>query len=197
MNGQQVRKQWDEISESYSDYRDPNGPETDLITDLIERFDKKPRVLDVGCGDGERTLDNLTESSIGIDVSRSGLDIANKNVQNELIQADMKNLPFENSSFDAITAYFSVFHVPREKHGRVYEEFNRVLSDGGWVLMTLPSGRFHTVRTGWMGGRMLFSSPGRERTVELLRDAGLTNIETVSSNDPFGGSSEFVFAQKN
>jgi len=50
------------------------------------------------------------------------------------------------------------------------------------------------VRRGWMGGRMFFSAPGRDRTLAQLREAGFTEIETVTATDPLGSSTEFVFA---
>lgn len=194
MDKNQVKDQWDKVSDEYSKSRDPDGPETELIDSLIRKFDHKPKVLDIGCGDGERTLSNLTEDSVGIDISRSGIELADKNVSNELVQADMMRLPFKNNTFDAITAYFAVFHVSRDLHQSVYNEFERVLKDDGSILMTLPGGRYETVRRGWMGGKMLFSSPGKKRTVEMLKNSGFEDIEIEVSNDPLGGNTEFVFA---
>jgi len=60
--------------------------------------------------------------------------------------------------------------------------------------MTLPSGRFQTVRRGWMGGRMFFSAPGRQETLVQLREAGFTDLRTETATDPLGSSTEFVFA---
>jgi len=76
----------------------------------------------------------------------------------------------------------------------VYAELARVLRPGGRLLMTLPGGRFETVRRGWMGGRMFFSTPGRDRTLDQLRAAGFSNVEAATATDPLGSSTEFVFA---
>ena len=78
----------------------------------------------------------------------------------------------------------------------MYAEFARVLKPGGWLLMTLPGGRFETVRRGWMGGSMFFSAPGRDRTLAALADAGFEDVETVTADDPLGSSTEFVFARR-
>ena len=194
MDRKDVKNEWNKVSKTYSESRKPNGPETQLIEELIDSFNQTPKILDIGCGDGKRTLKNLTESSIGIDISVEGLKLATQNVENDLVQSDMVKLPFKDDSFDAITAYFAVFHVKRENHDRVYDEFSRVLRPSGRLLMTLPSGSFENVRHGWMSGKMLFSSPGRNQTLELLENAGLANFETTTSNDPLGGSTEFVIA---
>jgi ubiquinone/menaquinone biosynthesis C-methylase UbiE len=195
MDKKQVKNQWEKVSKTYSNSRDSDGPETQLIYELLDKFDYRPKVLDIGCGDGERTLSNLTEGSVGIDISNSGLEIAQDSVSKELVQADMSSLPFKDDSFDAITAYFAVFHISRDSHKNLYSEFRRVLNPNGKMLMTLPSGRYETVRRGWMGGKMLFSSPGKQKTLQMIKDSGFSDITVKKSNDPLGGSTEFVFAE--
>ncbi|MDS0220085.1 class I SAM-dependent methyltransferase [Haloarcula sp. S1AR25-5A] len=195
MDRNDVRRAWDSVSETYADRRDPTGSDAALLDDLLDRFSEPPTVLDVGCGDGARTLANLPRDSIGLDFSRAGLALAAETVpDSRLVQGDMTALPIATDSVDAVTAYHAVFHVPRDQHPAVYREFARVLRPGGIVLMTLPSGRFETVRRGWMGGSMFFSAPGRRATLDQLADAGFTETETVTATDPLGSDSEFVFA---
>jgi SAM-dependent methyltransferase len=194
MDRSEIRRAWDDISETYSKRRDPSGSDADLIDDLLARCGSDPRVLDVGCGDGARTLSNLPAGSIGLDISRRGLELAADIPDRHRLQADMESIPLADASVDAITAYHAVFHVPREAHPEVYREFARVLAPGGILLMTLPGGRFETVRQGWMGGRMFFSAPGRETTLRQLREAGFDDVEVVTADDPLGSSTEFAFA---
>ena len=195
MDRNEVRRAWDSVSETYAERRDPTGSDAALLDDLLERLPEAPTVLDVGCGDGARTLANLPSGSVGLDFSRAGLDLAAETVpESRLVQGDMTELPIGTDSVDAVTAYHAVFHVPRDQHPTVYREFARVLRPGGTVLMTLPSGQFETVRRGWMGGSMFFSAPGRRATLDQLADAGFTETETVTATDPLGSDSEFVFA---
>jgi ubiquinone/menaquinone biosynthesis C-methylase UbiE len=195
MDRNEVRRAWDSVSETYAERRDPTGSDAALLGDLLERLPPAPTVLDVGCGDGARTLANLPPGSVGLDFSRAGLDLAAETVpDSRLVQGDMTALPIAADSVDAVTAYHAVFHVPRDQHPAVYREFARVLRPGGTVLMTLPGGRFETVRRGWMGGSMFFSAPGRRATLDQLADAGFTETETVTATDPLGSDSEFVFA---
>ncbi|NHN64619.1 MULTISPECIES: class I SAM-dependent methyltransferase [Haloarcula] len=195
MDRNEVRRAWDSVSETYAERRDPTGSDAALLEDLLERLPEAPTVLDVGCGDGARTLANLPPNSVGLDFSRAGLNLAAETVpDSRLVQGDMTALPVATDSVDAVTAYHAVFHVQRDQHPEVYREFARVLRPGGTVLMTLPSGQFETVRRGWMGGSMFFSAPGRRATLDQLADAGFTDTETVTATDPLGSDSEFVFA---
>ena len=197
MNRQDVRRQWEQVSETYADRRDPDGSDADLLEDLRERLPADPLVVDAGCGDGARTLANLPAGSFGVDFARRGLELAAECApEARLAQADMLRLPVGESVADAVTAYHAVFHVDRERQPDVYEEFARVLNSGGLLLMTLPGGRYETVRRGWMGGSMFFSAPGRERTLEQLRAAGFGSLETTTATDPLGSSTEFVFAER-
>jgi ubiquinone/menaquinone biosynthesis C-methylase UbiE len=197
MDREAVRDAWDDVAETYARTRDPDGDDAALVGDLLDSLPPDPLVIDVGCGDGARTLANLPPGSVGLDFSRAGLDLARGTVpEARLVQGDMLALPFADGVADAVTAYHAVFHVPRADHGAVYREFARVLRPGGRLLLTLPSGRFETVRRGWMGGAMFFSSPGREATLDRLRAAGFTDVETRTVGDPLGSSAEFVFARR-
>ena len=168
MDRNRVRRLWEDVSATYADRRDPDGSDA-----------------------------NLPDGSVGVDFARAGLDLAAGEVPAaRLLQGDMLQLPLREGIADAVTAYHAVFHVGRERHPEVYAEFARVLKPGGWLLMTLPSGRFETVRRGWMGGSMFFSAPGRDRTLAALADANFEDIETVTADDPLGSSTEFVFARR-
>jgi len=195
MNRADRRRAWEELSATYAARRDPEGSDAALIEDLLARCPPEPTVVDIGCGDGARTLANLPAGSVGVDFARRGLPLATEEVPAaRLVQGEMTTLPLAASVADGITAYHAVFHVPREQQPAVYDEFARVLKPGGSLLCTLPGGRFETVRRGWMGGSMFFSAPGRERTLQQLRDAGFEIIETPQATDPLGSSTEFVLA---
>jgi len=196
MDRNDVRRAWDDVAETYAARRDPDGSDAALVDDLLAELGDSPTVLDVGCGDGARTLANLPAGAVGLDFSRRGLELAADTVpEARLVQGDMTDLPVTGDSVDGITAYHAVFHVPRERHPAVYREFARVLRPDGVVLMTLPSGAFETVRRGWMGGSMFFSAPGRQATLDQLGDAGFEEVWTATADDPLGSSTTFAFAR--
>jgi SAM-dependent methyltransferase len=198
MDRNAVRAAWDRVSETYADNRNPDGNDADLVDELLASLPDDARVLDVGCGDGMRTLANLPADAVGLDLSRRGLELAAGNVPNPLVQGDMVQLPFAGESFDGITAYHAVFHVERTTHPAVYREFARVLKPGGRVLMTVGQGAYQSTRRNWLrsGESMFFSTPGKDRTAAQLDEAGFDVVEERYVDDPLGSSALFFVAEK-
>ncbi|WP_299267319.1 class I SAM-dependent methyltransferase [Halorientalis sp.] len=199
MNRRQVKTSWEALSETYARTRPTDGNDVALLDELVELLPDDPRVLDVGCGDGQRTLANLDGTDrVGLDFARSGLDMAAQNVPAaRLLQGDMARLPVQDGTVDAVTAYHAVFHVPQSTHPEVYQEFARVLQPGGLFLTTVGGSRYETVRRGWLGSdeRMFFSTPGRDRTREQLRSAGFEIRWERQVDDPLGSSALFFLAE--
>jgi len=196
MDRRAVRDAWDRLAEPYAATRDPDGPDAALIGSELD-LSADDRALDLGCGDGARTLANLPPRSVGLDVSRRCCGLA-RDDGHRVVQGEMTALPFAGGAFDAATAYHAVFHVPRADHGAVYREVARVLRPGAPFLLTVGSGRSESVRRGWLGtdAAMLFSTPGPDETARLLRDAGFAVAWRRRVADPFGGGVPMILARK-
>ncbi|MFC4540690.1 class I SAM-dependent methyltransferase [Halosolutus amylolyticus] len=199
MDRQELRRAWDAVADDYARNRRADGEDAALIDDLLAGLPADATVLDVGCGDGMRTLANLTGvERIGLDISGRQLELSAATVPDaHLVQGEMTALPIAADSIDGITAYHAVFHVPRAEHPAVYAEFARVLRPGGRLLATVGSGRYETVRRDWLGsGRsMFFSTPGRRRTRASLEAAGFEIVWERIVDDPLGSSVPFVMAE--
>jgi ubiquinone/menaquinone biosynthesis C-methylase UbiE len=200
MQRREVRGAWDAVAEDYARNRDPDGEDAALVDELLAALPADPTVLDVGCGDGRRTLARMDGArAVGLDFSAQQMGLARENVPTaHLVQGDMVAIPLRDDAVDAVTAYHAVFHVERERHDEVYREFARVLRPGGRLLMTVSSGSYQTVRSNWMGSgeSMFFSTPGRGETLTLLDRAGFEVVWTRVVDDPLGSSVEFVMAER-
>ncbi len=199
MDRQQLRQAWDAVADDYASNRRADGEDAALIDEFLDALPADATVLDVGCGDGMRTLTNLAGvDRIGLDLSGRQLELAAANVPRaRLVQGDMTALPLATDSIDAITAYHAVFHVPRAEHPTVYDEFARVLRPGGLVLSTVGTSRTQTTRQNWLGSdaSMFFSTPGRSVTRDQLDAAGFSIVWERFVDDPLGSSALFVLAE--
>ena len=89
-------------------------------------------VLDVGCGTGALTREvaKLAGSATGFDLSESMLGVARQVCPGVTFQqGDVADLPFEDSSFDAVVSAFMLMFVPDPK--QAVGEIQRVLRPGG------------------------------------------------------------------
>jgi ubiquinone/menaquinone biosynthesis C-methylase UbiE len=193
-----VREAWDAVADDYARMRNPDGPDAALLDELVADLPDDATVLDVGCGDGARTLANLPADTLGLDFSRVQLGLARERIADApLLQGDMTALPVADDSADAVTAYHSVFHVPRETHPVVYQEFARVLRPGGRLLLTVGRGSGNSTASDWLrsGHPMFWSTPGRATTLDQLRDAGFEVVWERLVDDPLGSEALFVLAE--
>lgn len=123
----------------------------DLLGKLPLRGDE--RILDLGCGRGAVLLmaaQRLTTgTAVGVDVWRGGdqsgnsVDATKRNAvaegvagRVELHTADMRELPFENKSFDLIVANFAIHNISgRAGRYKAIDEAVRVLRPGGRIMI--------------------------------------------------------------
>lgn len=102
----------------------------------------RSRMLDLGCGTGFllHLAHDLFESLDGVDATRSMLDRVDLSSGNiTLHQGIVEDLPFEDETFDAVTAYSFLDHLT--DHNPVLHEASRVLRRGGRLYVDLIPNR--------------------------------------------------------
>lgn len=188
-----VRAGYDEVAGRFAEWSmhvegDPRDRFVALFTELLP---PSGAVLDLGCGAGVPTTKRLSETfqTVGVDISETQIALARRNVpQAEFIRADILDLEFPDDSFDGISAFYSIAHVPREEHPRVFAAISRWLRPGGVFLASLGCGDIPGWTGDWLGVPMFFSSHTAEENERLLRDAGLSvaRSELISMREPEG-----------
>lgn len=181
-----VRRGYDAIAEEYADARE-DDPD-DRLSELLDRLPDEPRVLDAGCGDGRPVLTALGSAgpAVGLDLSGEQVRRAADNVPNAgAVQGDLSQLPFSDDSFDGLTAYHSLIHVPLAEHSTAISEFSRVLRPGGWALLSEGSEEWSGSNPDWIdtGIEMHWSMAGPEATRTQLREAGFAVEREWSVDD--------------
>jgi ubiquinone/menaquinone biosynthesis C-methylase UbiE len=98
----------------------------------------KPLALDVGCGNGRKTLlfKKVTSDIIGLDTSIEKLRIVRERGINAIC-ADAQSLPFRSSCFDALLSFHNLEHLT--KPAQALEEAYRVLKPKGFLLLVTPN----------------------------------------------------------
>ena len=96
------------------------------------------RALDLGCGNG-KTVSTLIDEGFevtGIDFSSVAVEQCRKNFPDSRFEvASACNLPFEDDSFDYITAVHVLEHLNDEELSKAVDEIYRVLKKGGHVFI--------------------------------------------------------------
>ena len=98
---------------------------------------QNPKILDVGCGTGGN-LEMLAKfgAAEGVDISDDALEFC-KAKGLKARKGLAESLPFENESFDVVTALDVVEHLDDDVAG--LKEMHRVLKPGGKTLIFVPA----------------------------------------------------------
>jgi ubiquinone/menaquinone biosynthesis C-methylase UbiE len=115
----------------------------DALAQLSHLLPPKARVLDVGCAAGRdaKILKDIGFTVTGIDLAEKLLDIARKSYPDiTFILADMRKLPFEDESFDAVWASAVLHHITKNEMPGALQEIRRVLVPGGVLYVHTKAG---------------------------------------------------------
>jgi SAM-dependent methyltransferase len=133
-------------------------------------------VLELGCGAGLPMTARLARGRrlTGIDISPEQVRRARRNVPDATFRVgDMAALTFEPASFDAVVAFYSFTHVPRDEQAALFERIHGWLRPGGRFIASLgveddPGG----LERDWLGVDMYFSHFSARVSRRLLERAG-------------------------
>ena len=178
------REVYDKIADHFSDTRSFLWEDLASFRDFVKEDD---RVLDIGCGNGRlyqlftqntRFIENDTIIYVGLDISEKLIEIAkDKYPECKFVVGDMRELPFEENSFDVAFNLVAFHHLPdRESQLKALQEVNRVMKKGGkvillnwnaysdWVINKIAKGDYEDL------GSQLFRVPWKTPDKKVLGD---------------------------
>ena len=196
-----VEEGYDRIGQRYAD--DLGSSRQELRSRYVSYFiDALPRgsdLLDLGCGAGTPTTKRLAEhfTVTGVDISRCQIERARRNVPNaSFIRADMTSLRLPQCSFDAVTAFFSIIHVPRDEQSELLESIADWLRPNGVFLATMTArGKEVDFDKCWMGAPMFWSGYDGDTNIGMIRAAGL-HIVIIEETEDRDGHFVWLVARK-
>jgi SAM-dependent methyltransferase len=137
----------DQMVDAFMDDYVDGASAAPLVARLLQVHPQPHDVLDIGCGYGAFVLAARREGmdARGVDLSDYELGFASATLRGEhpasaagvFVKADALALPFADGSFDLVTAWNVLEHVPDLP--RLVAEVHRVLRPGGALLAVAPN----------------------------------------------------------
>jgi SAM-dependent methyltransferase len=183
-----------------------------LIKLLIGDGKDTANVLELGCGAGIPATKHLLVAAkpsirvTGNDISTSQLALAKKNLESyqdrlTLMEDDMLSLSFPETTFDAITGFYSIVHLPREEQTQLMNKIATWIKPGGIFLANFSAEELPAEQTDkWLNhekGWMFWSGWGEEGSVKMVEDAGFRVLEKQTHQDEGDAKYVWVLARKN
>jgi SAM-dependent methyltransferase len=185
-----VEAGYDEIAERYFAWSDADPSATRLawLDRATRRIPPDTDVLDLGCGAGVPMTKALAVGRrvTGVDLSERQVALARRNVPSAtFVQADMTTLDLPAESLDAVTAFYSLTHLPQAELPGLLEDVHRWLRPGGVFLGSLGAQESaDAVEDDWLGVPMFFGHHGAKRNRALVRRAGFEIETAVVEEEP-------------
>ncbi|WP_144394746.1 class I SAM-dependent methyltransferase [Pleionea sediminis] len=204
MDKQSLSEVYDRFAESYDTARDAFN-----IDDVIAEFQTKLNceagsLLDLGCGAGVPLARSFVDKSwhvTGVDFSEKMIALANKQVpEMQTLVSDISEVTFESEKFDAITAIYSLFHIPRAQHPDLFSNIHQWLKPKGKCLFTYAtqeytgSGEFDGYKE-FMGEQLFYSHDKPENLVALLESLAF-NVDSCDKKTIAGETFLWLTAEK-
>ncbi|KNG44779.1 methyltransferase domain-containing protein [Stemphylium lycopersici] len=199
-----IKASYDAIAPKYA--QEFTNPDDELRLDYLNRLltllqssannknnndSKAPTasVLELGCGAGipaTKILLSSTNPTINVtgnDISTTQLTLARTNLSEysnstrlTLLDGDMLSLAFPPASFNAITAFYSIIHLPRAEQTQLVSKIADWLKPGGYLLANFSAAAMENLeKETWLGherGWMFWSGWGEQGSVAMVEEAG-------------------------
>jgi len=197
MSAEQRRRRvevaYDELGSRFGEWtaKIEADPSERFLRELSDRLPEGARVLDLGCGDGTKTK-RLADrfAVVGVDLSKEQLRLASAVAPAAIfVRADFLELDFPPGSLDAVTAFYSFMHIPRDDHAEVLARIRDWLRPGGFFLAPMSTVGGPDRVENWLGVDMFFSGWNAETNARLVREAGLELLvsEVIPMREPKSG----------
>jgi SAM-dependent methyltransferase len=188
---------YESVAAEYDRLRSRGLMERPYLEGVLAAVPAGGAVLDLGCGMGEPIARFFIEAGCpvtGVDVAPSLLSLCRMRFpEHTWIECDMRKLHL-GRRFDAIVAWDSFFHLPREDQRAMFGVFERHAAPGASLLFT--SGTEDGTAMGSVAGRPLYHASLASAEYErLLTDHGFgVSLHRVA--DPACGEHTVWLAQQ-
>ncbi|KAH6912656.1 S-adenosyl-L-methionine-dependent methyltransferase [Coprinopsis sp. MPI-PUGE-AT-0042] len=174
-----VENGYDTIAPAYLAWSAPRPTTTRMsyLSRLLDELPQSSKILELGCGAGipctQTMLDHPKEFNVtGVDISKAQVELAKEHLQPQgrvaLIHCDMTKLDIRPETYDAVLAFYSIFHLPKDEQAGMISRMASWLKKGGVLLFNLSTEEGDMVIDDWMGAKMFSSGMGEEENRKVL-----------------------------
>ena len=180
---------FDAIGSRYDDVFPHKDGQVKAVEQLLTRLPSGARVLDIGCGTGIPTAQQLVAAGCevtGIDISLVMLDLARRNVpEATYLQRDAVDVDTSLGRFDAVVAFFSLLMLPRGEIVTTLERIGELLTPAGWLALGMVEADLDDVELPFLGLPLRVSGWPRGQLRTVVEAAGFeVHAEDVRVYDP-------------
>jgi SAM-dependent methyltransferase len=194
---------YDHIAEYHSQWASRTEERQRYTNLLLDSLPPAAKVLELGCGVGLPTTLALAQrfQVTGIDISARHVALAQHNVPNAtFVHADMTRLTFPSACFDAVAAFYSIIHVPREEHPDLLRTLATWLKPGGLFVAAMGNTAVEAqFSPDWLGAPMYWSHFDNQTNQHLIQESHLQILsakEETAEEDGVPVTFLWVVAQK-
>lgn len=172
-NNQIVSAGYDKVSKAYRDKNDNVDKYINCCQRILELRPNSKTALDIGCGCGLPVCKFFSEHGlqiVGIDISRRQIERAKKLAPLATYICD-DYLRMSDDRYDVITAFYSIIHIERALHQRVFEKLYNQLGDLGLAVVTVGHDEWEGYEDDWLGvegAKMYWSHYSIDQYHEML-----------------------------
>lgn len=149
---------------------------------------KGKKILDIGSWTGpfEILIYNLAKEITAVDIEEKALKVLKQNLPNiKCVKAKSHNLPFESETFDVVTFWDVIEHIPVGYELSTLHEINRVLKKDGYLFLATVDKNFWSDLLDpayWFVGHRHYT---RTQLEAMLYDAGFKVEQVVKTGSFF------------
>lgn len=187
-------KTYDNVAQEYMERYQKHGDQNNMqpfLDKFIVLLTTGKKVLDIGGGAGfdAKYLSDKGCIVTSIDLSEKLLEIARQIAPKvEFIKMDMRDMTFDDATFDGVWASASLLHIPKSEIKGVIGKIYSILKHKGVIYLGFKQGEGEKFVTNEGKGNLpgvkrFFSFYSAEEIKQLLIDQGFEIIEFVSDTN--------------
>ena len=178
-----VERGYDRVANDYARLEgEKEWPRMRWLQKLLNLLEPGSSVLDLGCGSGDPADIEISKEHkvTGVDISQTQINVARQNVPaGYFLHGDVGSMEFPAASFDAVTSFYTLEHIPRAEHEIILQRIHRWLRPGGLLLISYEAADYDDVTGEWLGVKMFFSCFDPQTMKRLVKEAGFELLENA------------------